>query len=141
MTTDPYRSPEAPLARVPGTPPLWESFVTWGMALISILFSLLVWANVIYVAVYGAGTGGSMVYMNARAWTMIFLLSLPFVAGSTLLMSKSVSVVVYAAFTVGMLMAFLVYGRGQVFLVMDACGLVMTLWVMFVWRRGRFRRG
>ena len=138
--TDPYRPPDAQLARSASTPPMWESFVTWGVAIVSICFSLLVWGVVAAFVLPEVHSGVDRNLMSIRAVSMLVLFSLPAPAGIALLIFRRVSVFFYSAFTLGMFAAFMLIGRDSELWMIAICALIFTLWTVILWSRGRFRR-
>lgn len=138
--TDPYRPPDAVTARSSDMRPMWESFTTWGVALVGICFSLLVWGVVAAVLLPGVHSGVDDSLVTIRAVSMLLLFSLPVPAGIALLMSRRISVFFYSAFTLGVFVAFMLIGRDPDLLMIAICALIFTMWTIVLWWRGRFRR-
>lgn len=138
---DPYRPPEARLARRPETPPIWESFVTWGVAVISILFGLLWWVLLALGVITLLGDDVVPRYFRTwRYWLIGLTFTMVLSAGITLLMSRSITLPLYAGSVLATLLWAAESRMAVPLLVINALALTFTLWSYVLKRRGRFRR-
>ena len=139
--TDPYRPPHVRLTRRPAAP-VWESFVTWGVAGISILFTLYVWIELSRLSARPPTltlTDDRSLF-TLRVWSLLCLFSLPLPAGIALLTSRPISVALYPGFALGMLVATALIEPLPEALMIDVGALACAGWTFYLWHRGRFRR-
>lgn len=139
--SDPYRPPETPLARSRETPPLWESFVTWGVVIVSILLGLLWW---LVLAIYAMETLANDIHVwdlrRRYFWMAGVVFNLSLLAGIALSMSRGFALVLYGCFVLGMLVLAVERGMAEPLLVIAAIGSAFAVWAYVLKRRGRFRR-